>query len=106
MGSVYLGWLLIKKVWNQRVANKAGWFLALFPTLILYSCLILREAYVVFFLLIALNGIVDWTRTKNLKSFRFMEDAIDIEVQRQIDLIEDGKKVVQETILIYFLKIN
>ena len=68
MGSVYLGWLLIKKVWNQRVANKAGWFLALFPTLILYSCLILREAYVVFFLLIALNGIVDWTRTKNLKS--------------------------------------
>ena len=26
-----------------------------------------------------------------------MEDAIDMEVQRQIDLIEDGKKVVQET---------
>ena len=37
------------------------------------------------------------TETKNLNSFRFMEDAIDIEVQRQIDLIEDGKKVVQET---------
>ncbi len=72
MGSVYLGWLLTKKVWNQRVANKAGWFLALFPTLILYSCLILREAYVVFFLLIALNGIVDWTRAKNLKSLIFV----------------------------------
>lgn len=72
MGSVYLGWLLTKKVWNQRVANKAGWLLALFPTLILYSCLILREAYVVFFLLIALNGIVDWTRTKKLKSLIFV----------------------------------
>ena len=37
------------------------------------------------------------TETKNLNSFKFMEDAIDMEVQRQIDLIEDGKKVVQET---------
>jgi aspartyl-tRNA(Asn)/glutamyl-tRNA(Gln) amidotransferase subunit B len=37
------------------------------------------------------------TETKNLNSFKFMEEAIDIEVQRQIDLIEDGKKVVQET---------
>ena len=72
MGSVYLGWLLTKKVWNQRAADKAGWFLALFPTLILYSCLILREAYVVFFLLIALNGIVDWTKTKKFKSLIFV----------------------------------
>jgi aspartyl-tRNA(Asn)/glutamyl-tRNA(Gln) amidotransferase subunit B len=32
------------------------------------------------------------TETKNLNSFKFMEDAIDMEVQRQIDLIEDGKK--------------
>jgi aspartyl-tRNA(Asn)/glutamyl-tRNA(Gln) amidotransferase subunit B len=37
------------------------------------------------------------TETKNLNSFKFMEEAIDMEVQRQIDLIEDGKKVVQET---------
>ena len=72
MGSVYLGWLLTKKVWDQRAADKAAWFLALFPTLILYSCLILREAYVVFFLLIALNGIIDWTRTKKLKPLIFV----------------------------------
>ncbi len=37
------------------------------------------------------------TETKNLNSFKFMEDAITMEVQRQIDLIEDGKKVAQET---------
>lgn len=37
------------------------------------------------------------TETKNLNSFRFMEDAIAYEVERQIDLIEDGGKVVQET---------
>ena len=34
---------------------------------------------------------------KNLNSFRFLERAIDHEVQRQIALIEDGGKVVQET---------
>jgi len=37
------------------------------------------------------------TETKNLNSFRFMEDAIALEVARQIDLIEDGGKVKQET---------
>jgi aspartyl-tRNA(Asn)/glutamyl-tRNA(Gln) amidotransferase subunit B len=34
---------------------------------------------------------------KNLNSFRFMEEAINYEVRRQIELIEDGGRVVQET---------
>jgi aspartyl-tRNA(Asn)/glutamyl-tRNA(Gln) amidotransferase subunit B len=34
---------------------------------------------------------------KNLNSFRFMEDAINYEVRRQIELIEDGGRVVQQT---------
>jgi len=34
---------------------------------------------------------------KNLNSFRFIEKAIHIEIERQIDVIEDGGKVVQET---------
>jgi len=34
---------------------------------------------------------------KNLNSFRFVEKAINFEVARQIDLIEGGGKVVQET---------
>jgi len=34
---------------------------------------------------------------KNLNSFRFVEKAINYEVSRQIDLIESGGKVVQET---------
>ncbi len=37
------------------------------------------------------------TELKNINSFRFIERAIDTEVARQIDLIEDGGKVVQET---------
>jgi len=34
---------------------------------------------------------------KNLNSFRFMQHAIDYEVRRQIELLEDGGTVVQET---------
>jgi aspartyl-tRNA(Asn)/glutamyl-tRNA(Gln) amidotransferase subunit B len=34
---------------------------------------------------------------KNLNSFRFVEKAINHEVQRQIDILESGGKVVQET---------
>ena len=36
---------------------------------------------------------------KNLNSFRFMQQAIDYEVQWQIDLLEDGGQVQQATVL-------
>ncbi len=34
---------------------------------------------------------------KNLNSFRFMQRAIEYEAQRQIDIIEEGGRIVQET---------
>jgi aspartyl-tRNA(Asn)/glutamyl-tRNA(Gln) amidotransferase subunit B len=37
------------------------------------------------------------TETKNLNSFRFMERCIEQEIERQIEVIEDGGKIVQET---------
>lgn len=37
------------------------------------------------------------TELKNLNSFRFIERAINYEVERQIEVIESGAKVVQET---------
>jgi aspartyl-tRNA(Asn)/glutamyl-tRNA(Gln) amidotransferase subunit B len=37
------------------------------------------------------------TETKNLNSFKFMEDAIRHEVARQIEIIEDGGTIAQET---------
>ena len=37
------------------------------------------------------------TEIKNINSFRFVEKAINYEVQRQQDVIEDGGRIVQET---------
>lgn len=37
------------------------------------------------------------TEIKNVNSFRFVEKAIDYEIERQINVLESGAKVVQET---------
>jgi len=37
------------------------------------------------------------TETKNLNSFRFVERAINYEIERQIEVLEDGGEIVQET---------
>lgn len=39
------------------------------------------------------------TEVKNMNSFRNVEKALEFEINRQIELIEDGGKVVQETLL-------
>ncbi|MFC2075222.1 Asp-tRNA(Asn)/Glu-tRNA(Gln) amidotransferase subunit GatB [Bdellovibrionota bacterium] len=39
------------------------------------------------------------TEVKNLNSFRYVERALKFEIERQIGLVEDGKKISQETLL-------
>ena len=39
------------------------------------------------------------TEVKNMNSFRNVEKAINFEIERQIDIIEDGGKIVQQTLL-------
>ena len=72
MGSVFLGVHIANQIWNKRISLKVGWTLALFPTLILYSCLILRESFVWFFLLVALYGIMHCMKSGGIKSYIFV----------------------------------
>ena len=45
------------------------------------------------------SGLGTKTELKNMNSFRFVEKAIEYEVNRQIALLEEGGRVVQETLL-------
>ena len=68
LGCVILGWKIAKKLWDNHTANKIGWMIALFPSLILYSVLVMREVYICFFLLVALYGVVNWAKKDNFMS--------------------------------------
>ena len=68
IGCIFLGWKLADKLWDKHAAKKVAWTIALFPSLVLYSVLVLREVYICFFLLIALYGVCNWVKTNNFKS--------------------------------------
>ena len=67
MGSVFLGWKLAHKLWDSHAAKKIAWTIALFPPLILYSVLTMREAYISFFILLGIYGVVSWSKTESYK---------------------------------------
>ena len=67
--SVYLVYQLCLLLWDHRSATRAAWVMAIFPSLILYSSLALREVYIVFFLLTGLIGIVKFLRNKTITLF-------------------------------------
>lgn len=60
-------------LWGSRVALKAGWFATFFPSLVLYSAIMMREIYVVFFTTYALIWCVNFIDEKKfiylVKSF-------------------------------------
>jgi 4-amino-4-deoxy-L-arabinose transferase-like glycosyltransferase len=67
--SVYLVYQICLILWDNHTAKKAAWVTALFPTLILYSSLILREVYIVFILLIGLNCILRFMQKNSFNLF-------------------------------------
>jgi len=58
--TVFLIYRLTLILWGSRAALKVGWFITFFPTLILYSAIIMREIYVIFFLTYALISCVNF----------------------------------------------
>ena len=72
MGTIVLGWHIAKKMWNVTTARNLGWIIALYPSLILYSSVTLREPYIWFFLLLAINSVINWSKTKELKHVIFV----------------------------------
>ena len=68
IGSVFLTWKISNLIWDNKIAKKAGWCVALFPSLILYSVLTMKEIYAIFFILMGLYGAVNWVKKDNFAS--------------------------------------
>ena len=68
VGTVFLTWRIGRIIWGPREGRRAAWVVALFPTMILYSALPLREPFVVFFLLAALLWITRWVVEGGVKT--------------------------------------
>ena len=67
IGCIFFGWEIAKMIWDKNTAKKVAWTIALFPSLILYSVITMREVFVSFFLLFAIYYVIIWARTNNLK---------------------------------------
>ncbi len=63
---VYATWRLAAEVWDYRSAGKAAWVMAVFPTVVMYGALTMREAFVVLFVLVGLHGVVRWARRDSM----------------------------------------
>lgn len=61
--TVVVGWYLARELWGRRAAKKAAWAMTFIPTLLLYSAIILREAYIWFFFVLGLIGVARWHKT-------------------------------------------
>ena len=72
--SIFIGVLCILLVYklsfllsnNEKKAKQSAWILAVFPTVILYNSLMLREVFVMFFLLLAFIYFAKWYISKNV----------------------------------------
>ena len=56
--SVYLVYRLSMMLWDKNISIKAAWAVSIYPPMVLYSVLTLREVYVNFFLLLTLIACV------------------------------------------------
>ena len=71
IGCILYSWKIAKLIWDNYTAKKVAWTVALFPSLILYSCITMREVYICFFVLVALHAVILWVRTNSLKYIFF-----------------------------------
>jgi 4-amino-4-deoxy-L-arabinose transferase-like glycosyltransferase len=63
---VFVTWRLAREVWDDQVAQRAAWVAAVFPMVVMYSALPMREAYALLFFAAGMLGVVRWGRVRRL----------------------------------------
>lgn len=60
---------LVDRLWDRKIAIRAAWLAALFPTLIIYSSVTLREPFFALGILLGVHWLVLWIQEKRLFFF-------------------------------------
>ena len=64
---VVLVWKLSIEVWSaQRAAKKSAWLVAIYPILILYSSVTMREVFITLLFLYGMLNVVLWSKTRKI----------------------------------------
>jgi len=61
--AILFTWLFVRRIWNQRIAWVAAWFLLLFPEAILLGSSQMREAFTITLTMAAFYGLVGFIQT-------------------------------------------
>lgn len=69
VSTVLVGWRIACELGGIEAGRRAGWVLALFPSLVLYSALPMREPYITLLLALAVLNAISWFRTRRIRYF-------------------------------------
>ncbi len=64
---VWVTYRTSEAMWGAKAAVCAAWVVALFPTTVLYSCIMLREVSTVYPLMLGTLGLVRWAKSHRLR---------------------------------------
>ncbi|WP_404297326.1 ArnT family glycosyltransferase [Halomonas sp.] len=63
---VFFAWQLARELWDSSSARKVAWLMALFPMVVQYGALTMREVWIVLFFILGLIGVVRWAKIGGL----------------------------------------
>jgi hypothetical protein len=73
---VALVYKMAESIWNAKCARTAAWLAAFFPYLIIFSAVILREAFISFFFILSAWNILFYLRNRKLRHMIFAMAAL------------------------------
>ncbi|WP_143613092.1 ArnT family glycosyltransferase [Thiohalospira halophila] len=59
---VLVTWMVARELWGERAARKVAWVMALFPMVVQYGALPMREVWFVLFFMVGALGAIRWAR--------------------------------------------
>jgi hypothetical protein len=101
---VVLVWKISIQVWgSQSVAKMSAWLVAVYPVLILYSSLIMREVFITLLLLYSMLHVILWSKTRTILNALIAIIAFSAQIILHPGLVT-GIVLFSSLLLIYHIK--